>query len=214
MQIKTVVVAMAAACAIGISTGCVKQKDLDELAAKKDAEIAALETVHAEAIAERDAEISKLGVRNDELDNQLTLLKADKMNLEDKASDAEKEVEGLNAQVRTLTRDLATARDEAQSNAAKANSMVEALDKAEKLAAFHEKQYNTLRAAFIKLQRVDPADYQADLGSVADLNVDQDAVFNDIISAAAAKNATSSSSDENVSADELIKSLLNDMGNM
>ncbi|NLX25377.1 MAG: hypothetical protein GXY61_05365 [Lentisphaerae bacterium] len=214
MQIKTVVVAMAAACAIGISTGCVKQKDLDELAAKKDAEIAALETVHAEAIAERDAEISQLGVRNDELDNQLTLLKADKMNLEDKASDAEKEVEGLNAQVRTLTRDLATARDEAQSNAAKANSMVEALDKAEKLAAFHEKQYNTLRAAFIKLQRVDPADYQADLGSVADLNVDQDAVFNDIISAAAAKNATSSSSDENVSADELIKSLLNDMGNM
>ena len=214
MQIKTVVVAMAAACAIGISTGCVKQKDLDELAAKKDAEIAALETVHAEAIAERDAEISQLGVRNDELDNQLTLLKADKMNLEDKASDAEKEVEGLNAQVRTLTRDLATARDEAKSNADKANGMIDDLDEAERQAAFHEKRYNTLRAAFIKLQRVDPADYQADLGSVADLNVDQDAVFNDIISAAAAKNATSSSSDEDVSADEFIKALLNDMGNM
>ncbi len=214
MQIRTVVVAMAAAFAIGMSTGCVKQKDLDELAAKKDAEIVDLKAVHDAAIAERDAEISKLGVRNDELDNQLTLLKADKMNLESKASTAEKKAEDLDAQVRTLTRDLATARDEAKSNAAKAQSMVDALDKAEKLAAFHEKQYNTLRAAFIKLQGVDPAQYQADLGSVSDLNVDQAAVFRDIVSAASAVASTSSTSDENVSADELIKSLLKDMGNM
>lgn len=214
MQIRTVVVAMAAAFAIGMSTGCVKQKDLDELAAKKDAEIVELKTQHEVAMAERDDEISKLGVRNDELDNQLTLLKADKMNLEGKASDAEKKVEDLNAQVRTLTRDLATARDEAQSNAAKAQGMVEALDEAERQAAFHEKQYNTLRAAFIKLQGVDPAQYQADLGSVSDLNVDQTAVFSDIVSAASAVASTSSSSDGNVSADELIKSLLNDMGNM
>lgn len=182
--------------------------------AKKNAEIVDLKAQHETAIAERDDEISKLGARNDELDNQLTLLKADKMNLEAKASDAEKKVDTLTADKNKLTRDLATARDEAKSNADKANGMIDDLDEAERQAAFHEKRYNTLRAAFIKLQRVDPADYQADLGSVADLNVDQDAVFNDIISAAAAKNATSSSSDEDVSADEFIKALLNDMGNM
>ncbi|MBN2704126.1 MAG: hypothetical protein JXR23_07940 [Pontiellaceae bacterium] len=211
MQIRTVVIAMAAACAIGMSTGCVKQKDLDELAAKKDAEIAELKTQHQSAIDERDGEIKDLVGKNAELDNQITLLKAEKMNLEGKASAAEEEVDTLNAQVRTLTRDLATAREQAASSKATADGMIDALDEAQRLAAFHEKQYNTLRAAFIKLQGVDPAQYQADLGSVSDLNVDQNAVFDDIISAA---NATSNSSDANVSADELIKGLLNDMGNM
>ncbi|MBN2684577.1 MAG: hypothetical protein JXR40_04815 [Pontiellaceae bacterium] len=213
MQIRTVVMTMAAACAIGISTGCVKQEDLDALEAKKNAEIDTLVAAHAEEIDTRDVEIKELSEKNDSLDNEISALKAEKLNLQSKVTSLETDVTGLESQVRSLTSKLTKAENDAAASAAKAAGMVDALDEAERLAAFHEKQYNTLRAAFIKLQSVDPAQYQADLGSVSDLDIDPDAVFNDIVAAAAAVNKTASPGEE-VSPDELIKELLNDMGNM
>jgi hypothetical protein len=92
--------------------------------------------------------------------------------------------------------------------------MEDALDEAEQLASFHERQYNTLRAAFIKQQEVNPAQFQVDLGSAANLNVDSAAVFGDIDSAARVNQSSGVSVDEGVSADEMIKGVLKDMNNM
>lgn len=214
MQIRTVVMMVAAACAIGVSTGCVKQEDLDALEAKKNEEISALTADHQEALDARDVEIQTLSTANADLDDQISTLKAEKTDLSDNVSSLESDVSSLNSQVRTLNRDLEDAVASAASSKAKADSMVSALDEAERLAAFHEKQYNSMRAAFIKQQQVNPAQYQVDLGSASNLDVDSAAIFGDIVAAAAVNQPSGASVEPAASGDDVIKGLLKDMGNM
>ena len=214
MQIRTVAIMAVAACAIGMSTGCVKQEDLDNLEAKKNAEIEELKTSYTEQVDNRDKEIIELKTTLGEKDNLIARARAETSELRDDVSEAEGEIKTAKDEASRLQRQL----DYAKSNVADMEAAVEAAeskcDKAIRSSADIERRYNMLRAALIALQQSNPSDYAIELKGVSPEEVDAADVMNELVGpaavvqpAAAKTSGSASKSEAQALMDQLLKGM-------
>ncbi len=158
MQIKSIAMMVVAGCVIGLSTGCVKQADFDNMKATLEQELEDTKAAMQAQIDEKDAALISEQDMHRNTRNDVKDAVATNEELKKQIEELKGKVESLNTQVSTvrsqLTRaeaSISSARDEATAAADKAAA---ALAKEEKTRV----RYNELIENLINLNKVNPVD--------------------------------------------------------
>lgn len=201
MQIKTIAMVVLAGCAIGLSTGCIKQEDYDNMVKQKDADKAQAVAELQNTIAEKDSLLTAEQNKSRGLQNQLREASVELTEIKDTNKDLTSQIDDANSKVDRLESSLAATKRQVDSAMAKIEESDAACAKAEMEAQEFKRRFDMLRKALIDLQGIKPADLGIDdllndSGDMSDMGMD--------------------SSDDTSSGSETdsLEGILDDMGNM
>jgi len=201
MQIKTIAMVALVGCAIGLSTGCVKQEEYDNMVKQKDADKAQAVAELQNTISEKDSLLTAEQTKSRGLQNQLREASVELTEYKDAKTDLESKIEDANSKIDRLESSLAATKRQVESAMAKIEESDAACSKAEMEAQEYKRRFDMLRKALLDLQGIKPAD----LGIEDLLNGSDDMGGMDTGSSDAADSGSKSDS---------LEGILDDMGNM
>lgn len=168
MQIKTIAMMAIAGCAIGLSTGCVKQEDFDNMVKQKDAE-------KAQAVAELN---NKLAMQKSEYDaakekarglqNQLAEASARLSENKDKTEKLQTQLDDANDKISGLESSLKAAQEQVTNWKSRTQTAESEAATSKANAQEAQRRFDRLRLELIRLNKYKPAQLGIDLGDVED----------------------------------------------
>lgn len=218
MQIKTIAMMVVAGCAIGLSTGCIKQKDVDAMMAAKDAERAKSEAALNTTIAEKQSLYDAEQAKTRQLQNQLREASVELTELKDSSKDLKSKLDDANSKIDRLESSLESTKRQVQSAKDRADAAEGSLAAAQMETQETKRRFDMLRKALLDLNGKKPADLGIDLSTGLDTSMDSsDMGGMSSADMGSMGSADTSGTDESSSSDEGssdLESLLDDMGNM
>lgn len=165
MGIKTIAMMAAAACVLGISTGCVKQEEYDNMKATLEQKVADLETELSNTKDDLNAKIqsaeqraSTLAVELGAANDSVSVLQTDKTDLEGQLADANSRISSLDSQLEAANSRITAANNRVTAAQQDVSDM-------EYEVAEINRRYDMLRAMIIKLNNRTPDQFDIDLAA-------------------------------------------------
>ena len=214
MEIKTSAVMAVTACALIMSTGCIKQEEFD-------AKVAAMTKEKETAVAELQVQVDNLNKDKETLskkigdqENDIVVARASLDEYRSKKDAAEAQLSSLKSDVSRYKSDMEAAQSTAKRLRGQIDGIESRCDEAEARAEDVEMKYNKLRAALLHRQQVEAEQYQmkaAAINAASANDVLKDAGLASMVEPEAATKVSAGSATEDADA---IRSMLQEMENM